>query len=1060
MTDGPSPRELQVGGAVPLDTGVYIVRRTDAELLEALRQGEYCNLLCPRQMGKTSSIMRIRAELRSSGFRTALIDIAGRLGTPANADAWYVGLLSHLSSQFNLGCNVKAWWTASVEPTANQKLLAFFRDEILARNPGDRFVVFLDEIDHTLNLPYTDDFFLAIRSLYNDRAGEPDLRRLTFCLVGVFTPNELVKRQRTTTYNVGRTFELQDFDSGRDDLTPLSRTLSPDPARGEALLGAVLRWTGGQPYLTASVCKKVGAAGVGSGEAVDRLIEESFLAHERALEQSDDIHFESVVRFLGERVRARLATVNLYRRLLRGGEERDRPTPPVLALKLSGLVKTGRDARLTIRNEIYRRRFDAKWATTVVPLTDRWGRPAAVALAALIFVIVGVNHLWVRPKGMLRDIANTDDYRLAEGKWQKLRKTLFWSERADEAWADFSRRRAQRAESAGDRDASLLWRLSAVGKSDREFDRRAAGSLVLDDYPALTNTIRLASGVTAVAFSPNGETVVTVSGDDTARLWNAHTGAPIGQPLQLQSVVSAVALSPNGKTVVTGFEDGTARLWDASTGEQAVPSLKNERPVYSVTFSPNGKTVVTGSADGTVRLWSASTGAPIGQPLTNQSSVTALAFSPDGETVVSGSSHGTVRLWNARTGAPIGQPLQHQGFVFAVAFRPSGETFVTVSRDGIERLWNVRSGEPIGQPLQHQGSVYAVAFSTNGETVVTDSANGPARLWNARTGEPIGPPLQHQGNVTAVAFSPDGETVVTGSADGTVRLWSASTGAPTGQPLQHHGSVYAVAFSPDGETLVTGSWDKTARLWNARTGAPIAQPLKHLGIVAAVAFSPHGETVVTGSWDGTARLWNARTGEPIGPPLKPQGNVRAVAFSPNGETVVTGSDNTVRLWNARTGAPIGQPLDHQNIVTAVAFSADGSRLLCNTHAWIHEYQASREGFRPLCSRYLGSMPVGGIQPTDQHGDWVRVLTTAGEARLRTIAVDFSDAIPLVGDPAELLKSWQTRLGLRIDADGRLMTPAGEEWIAGEGIHRALPKGDNRGLFQNSATNRPRSDLKK
>src|SRR5215217_9001569 len=103
--------ELQVGGAVPPDK-VYIVRRTDALLLSALQSGEYCNVVCPRQMGKTSVIYRIREKLSEKGCRTALFDIKGRLGTPTSANEWYLGLLHELSSRFKLGCDVRAWWDA------------------------------------------------------------------------------------------------------------------------------------------------------------------------------------------------------------------------------------------------------------------------------------------------------------------------------------------------------------------------------------------------------------------------------------------------------------------------------------------------------------------------------------------------------------------------------------------------------------------------------------------------------------------------------------------------------------------------------------------------------------------------------------------------------------------------------------------------------------------------------------------------------------------------------------------------------------------------------------
>jgi hypothetical protein len=73
-------------------------------------------------------------------------------------------------------------------------------------------MVILDEIDSTLKLPYTDDLFVALRAMYNDRPQETAFEQVAFCLVGVTTPNELIKDQRTTPYNVGRMIELRDFD--------------------------------------------------------------------------------------------------------------------------------------------------------------------------------------------------------------------------------------------------------------------------------------------------------------------------------------------------------------------------------------------------------------------------------------------------------------------------------------------------------------------------------------------------------------------------------------------------------------------------------------------------------------------------------------------------------------------------------------------------------------------------------------------------------------------------------------------------------------------------------
>ena len=78
--------------------------------------------------------------------------------------------------------------------------------------------------------------------------------------------------------------------------------------------------------------------------------------------------------------------------------------------------------------------------------------------------------------------------------------------------------------------------------------------------------------------------------------------------------VEAVAFSPDGKTVLTGSDDRTARLWDAATGRPLGLTLTHQGEVVAVAFSPDGKTVLTGSMDKTARLWDAATGRPLGLP--------------------------------------------------------------------------------------------------------------------------------------------------------------------------------------------------------------------------------------------------------------------------------------------------------------------------------------------------------------------------------------------------------------------------------------------------------------
>ncbi|KAG9038873.1 hypothetical protein FS837_001160 [Tulasnella sp. UAMH 9824] len=128
-------------------------------------------------------------------------------------------------------------------------------------------------------------------------------------------------------------------------------------------------------------------------------------------------------------------------------------------------------------------------------------------------------------------------------------------------------------------------------------------------------------------------------------------------------------------TIASGSWDKTIRLWDAKTGAPVGEPLKgHDSAINSVAFSQDGKLLASGSDDKTIRLWDAKTGAPVGEPLRGHNDhVNQVAFSPDGKLLVSGSWDQTICLWDVKTGAPVGGPLQgHFSQVHNVALALNG----------------------------------------------------------------------------------------------------------------------------------------------------------------------------------------------------------------------------------------------------------------------------------------------------------------------------------------------------------------------------------------------------
>ena len=140
--------------------------------------------------------------------------------------------------------------------------------------------------------------------------------------------------------------------------------------------------------------------------------------------------------------------------------------------------------------------------------------------------------------------------------------------------------------------------------------------------------------------------------------------------------VYALAFSPDGRTLLSASADNTAICWDLTKGQPLLVCKGHSGPVYGAAFSPDGKTIATGSGDKTVRLWDAK---GKGKTLEgHEDGVYCVAFSPDGKTLASAGADNTIRLWDVATGATRQVLKGHQRTIYGLAFSPDGKTLASV----------------------------------------------------------------------------------------------------------------------------------------------------------------------------------------------------------------------------------------------------------------------------------------------------------------------------------------------------------------------------------------------
>jgi hypothetical protein len=302
-----------VGGTLRHDAPSYIARHADQELYEGLLQGQFCYVLTARQMGKSSLMIRTAVRLREAGLGVAILDLTA-VGQHLSVEQWYGGLLIQLGQRLDLENELLEFWQTQPLLGPLQRWLKAISEIVLPRSQK-RLVIFIDEIDAVRSLMFSaDEFFAGIRQCYNQRGEEPGLERLTFCLLGVAAPVDLIRDTRMTPFNIGRCIELHDFTMV--EAAPLARGLQCEARRGAMLLKRILYWTGGHPYLTQRLCQAVAKDGnIRHSDGVDRLCAELFFTR-RARERDDNLIF---VRERMLRSEVDLASLlDLYRRVKKG----------------------------------------------------------------------------------------------------------------------------------------------------------------------------------------------------------------------------------------------------------------------------------------------------------------------------------------------------------------------------------------------------------------------------------------------------------------------------------------------------------------------------------------------------------------------------------------------------------------------------------------------------------------------------------------------------------------------------------------------------------------------
>ena len=239
------PRLEMPEGTMDPQSAFYVRRPGDDVARRAItRQGVTVTIKGPRQMGKSSMLVRMMNEATRVGKRVLFLDfqLFNELALK-DAETFFRQFCAWLTFKLKLPDRVDEYWQW---PLGYSQCCTLYVEDCILGASAQPLVLAMDEVERVFDTDFRSDFFSMLRSWHNDRATNPIWKQLDLALITSTEPYQLIANLNQSPFNVGEIIELKDFSAEQVAMLNDKHGASLSEAEIEQMMGLL----GGHPYLT------------------------------------------------------------------------------------------------------------------------------------------------------------------------------------------------------------------------------------------------------------------------------------------------------------------------------------------------------------------------------------------------------------------------------------------------------------------------------------------------------------------------------------------------------------------------------------------------------------------------------------------------------------------------------------------------------------------------------------------------------------------------------------------------------------------------------------------